>query len=52
MTMTSASSFLQFTIGFLMFISVSFIVTFAVNTYEVSKSAEEQTAAAIETMLE
>ena len=51
-SMSSTGSFLRFTIGFLMFISVSFIVTFAVNSYEVSKSAEEQTAAAIETMLE
>jgi len=50
--MSSTGSFLKFTVGFLTFISVSFIVSFAVNTYEVSKSAEEQTAAAIETMLE
>jgi len=51
-SMSSTGSFLKFTVGFLTFISVSFIVSFAVNTYEVSKSAEEQTAAAIETMLE
>ena len=51
-SMSSTGSFLKFTVGILTFISVSFIVSFAVNTYEESKSAEEQTAAAIETVFE
>jgi len=50
--MNPASSFFRFTLGFLTFISVSFIITLAVNTYEVSQNSEKQTAAAIQTMLE
>ncbi len=49
--MNPAGSFFKFTIGFLTFISVSFGITFAVNTYEISKSAEKQAAAAIQAML-
>ena len=47
-----AGSFFKFTIGFLTFISVSFGITFAVSTYEMSQSAERQAAAAIAAMLE
>lgn len=50
--MSPAGSFFRFTLGFLTLISVSFGITFAVSTYELSQSAERQAAAAIATMLE
>ena len=49
--MNPAGSFFRFTLGFLTFVSVSVAITFAVNTYEISKSTEEQIAAAIQAML-
>lgn len=49
--MNPAGSFFKFTIGFLTLISVSFGVTFAVSTYEMSQSAERQAASAIQAML-
>ncbi len=50
--MNPAGSFFKFTIGFLTLISVSFVITFAVSTYEMSQSAERQAAAAMQAMLE
>ena len=50
--MTPAGSFFRYTLGFLTFVSLSLFITFAVNAYEVSKNAENQTAAAIQAMLE
>mgnify|MGYP001593690228 CR=1 FL=1 len=50
--MNPAGSFFRFTLGFLTFVSLSIIITYAVNVYEISQSAEEQTASAIKAMLE
>ncbi|QQG37937.1 MAG: hypothetical protein HYS26_00035 [Candidatus Kaiserbacteria bacterium] len=49
--MNPASSFLRFTLGFLLFISLSFVITFAMNSYVIAQDQEKQTAAAIEAML-
>ncbi|MDB5238187.1 MAG: hypothetical protein JWM46_457 [Candidatus Kaiserbacteria bacterium] len=46
------SEFFKFALGFLVFITVSFGVTFAVNSYSISQSADQQAAAAIKAMLE
>ena len=50
--MNPAGSFFRFTLGFLTFVSLSIAITYAVNVYEISQSAEEQTASAIKAMLE
>ena len=50
--MNPAGSFFRFTLGFLTFVSLSILITYAVNVYEISQSSEEQTAAAIQGMLE
>lgn len=50
--MNPAGSFFRFLLGFLTFISVSFVVTFFVSTYSTSQDAEKQTAAALQAMLE
>ena len=44
-------SFFRFTIGFLVFIGISFGVTFAVNTYTLQQGAQQQTATALQAML-
>ena len=44
-------SFFRFTIGFLVFIGLSFGITIAVNTYTAQQAAEQQTAAALQAML-
>ncbi|MBI5457022.1 hypothetical protein HY969_04775 [Candidatus Kaiserbacteria bacterium] len=44
-------SFMRFVVGFSVFISVSFGVTYAVNTYTAMQEKEKQTAAAFEAML-
>lgn len=44
-------SFLRFTIGFMVFLSVSFGVTFAVNTISTAQEKERQTASAYEAMV-
>jgi len=44
-------SFLRFFLGFMLFISVSFGVTFAVNTLATDQAGEQQTATAIQAML-
>jgi hypothetical protein len=45
-------SFLRFVIGFMLFISISFGVTYAVQKYAVGQQAQQQTAAALQAMLE
>ena len=49
--MNSSNSFLKFTLGFLMFISLSFVITYAVNSYTVAQEEREQTATAVQSML-
>jgi hypothetical protein len=44
-------TFLRFFFGFMLFISVSFGVTIAVNTLTEKQSADQQTAAALQAML-
>lgn len=44
-------SFLRFFLGFMLFISISFGVTIAVNVYASKQGAEQQTAAALQAML-
>ena len=48
---SSVGSFFKFTLGFLVFISVSFGVTFAVNSMAQAKDASQAAAAAITHML-
>ena len=43
---------MRFFVGFMLFISVSFGVTFAVQKYTISQEVAKQQAAAIEAMLE
>lgn len=45
-----ANSFFKFTVGFTLFIALSFGVTYAVNTIAVQQEKERQTAAAFEAM--
>lgn len=51
MNQSPVGNFLRFFLGFMLFISVSFGVTFAVNTLAEKQSAEQQTAAALQAML-
>jgi len=44
-------SFAKFTIGFLVFISISLGITIVVNSYENSQQKADQTASAIQAML-
>lgn len=48
---TPVSSFLRFVVGFSVFLSVSFGVTYTVNTISEKQEAERQTAAALQAML-
>lgn len=48
---SAVGSFLKFSIGFMVFISISFGVTIAVNAYSQKQQAERQTAAALQAML-
>jgi len=50
--MNPANAFFRYMLGFLTFISVSLVLTFAVGFYEANQSIEKQTAAAIQAMLE
>ncbi len=50
--MNPASSFFKFVLGFLTFISVSFVVTYTVNSYTIAENEEQQTASAFAAMLE
>lgn len=45
-----ANSFFKFLLGFLTFISLSFVITYAVHTYTVAQEQREQTAAAFEAL--
>jgi hypothetical protein len=45
------SSFLRFVIGFSVFLSVSFGVTYTVNTISIKQEQERQTASALKAML-
>ena len=44
-------NFLRFFLGFMLFISISFGVTFAVNSYSTQQAVEQQAAAALQAML-
>jgi len=50
--MNSTSSFFRFVLGFLTFISMSFVITFAVNSYTVAQDQREQTATALQALVE
>ena len=50
MRQSPTGSFLRFTIGFLVFISVSFAVTFGVNTYTTNQAKAAAAAAAHEAL--
>ena len=49
--MDSTGSFFRFFIGFVVFLSVSFGVTFAVNVYATKQDAQRQAAAALQALL-
>jgi len=49
--MSPANSFFRFVLGFLTFISLSFIITVAVNSYTIAQEQERQAAAAIKAMV-
>ncbi|MFA7310062.1 MAG: hypothetical protein WC050_04110 [Candidatus Paceibacterota bacterium] len=51
MNQPPVSSFVKFSLGFLVFLSVSFGVTIAVNTYASGQTQEQQTASALAAML-
>ena len=51
-SMSPLSSFFRFLLGFLVFISISFGVTIAVNEYSISQDQAQQTAAALQAMLQ
>lgn len=44
-------SFARFTLGFLVFVSLSFGLTYAVGSYTLEQEKEEQAAAALQAML-
>ncbi len=48
---TPESSFFRFLLGFLTFISLSFVVTYAVNSYTIAQESKEQTAAAFQALV-
>jgi len=47
-----SSSFFNFLLGFLTFISLSFVITYAVSSYTLAQDSEKQTAAAFEALVE
>jgi len=49
--MNPAGSFFRFLLGFLTFISVSFVITYAVSSYTIAQDEREQTAAAIRALV-
>lgn len=51
MQQSSVGSFLQSVLGFLLFIAVSFGITYVVNTLSVQHEAQAQQAAALQAML-
>jgi hypothetical protein len=46
-----ANSFLRFTLGFTLFIGLSFFITYAVNTISIAQEKERQVSAAYQVML-
>lgn len=52
MPQSSLNSFFRFTIGFLLFISLSFGITFAVDRYTRVQEQERQTAAALKALIQ
>ncbi len=50
--MNPTGSFFKFFLGFLTFISVSFIITFAVGAYTVVQEEQKQTAAAFKALVD
>jgi len=46
-----ANSFFRFTLGFTLFIALSFGITYAVNTISIAQEKERQTAAAFQVMV-
>ena len=51
MSSSPVGSFAKFTVGFLVFISISLGITIVVNQYTASQTAAAQNAAAIQAML-
>jgi len=47
-----ANAFFKYLLGFLVFISLSLALTYAVNTYTIAKEAEQQTAAAFQALID
>ena len=52
MSPSPVNSFLRFFLGFMLFISISFGVTLAVNAYSAQQTASAQSAAALQAMLQ
>ena len=50
MTQRGANSFLKFTLGFTVFIALSFCLTYAVSTYSIAQERERQVGAAFQAM--
>ena len=50
--MNPTGSFFRFLLGFLTFISLSFVITYAVSSYTLVQDSEKQTAAAFEALVE
>jgi hypothetical protein len=48
---TPVSSFFRFVVGFSVFLTVSFGVTYTVNTISIKQEQERQTAAALQAMV-
>lgn len=46
-----ANSFFRFTLGFTLFIALSFGITYAVNTVALKQEKEQQTAAAFQVLV-
>jgi len=46
-----ANSFFRFTLGFTLFIALSFCLTYAVNTISIAQERERQAAAAFQVMI-
>jgi len=51
MTERGANSFVKFTLGFTVFIAISFGLTYAVSTYSIAQERERQVGAAYRAMV-
>ena len=51
-SMNPADSFFKFLVGFVTFISVSFIITFAVSSYTIVQEEQKQTAAVFRALID